>query len=164
MKHLKLFETFDVTKDEQAEDKVRRMSIHALAGKPEYVVLYLKSKPSTDELHKDLKSLDIDFADINAKKKAQHYTVGNSKAEFNLYANGPSIVVETTTTYVPSEKIVDKLKSKGWMVVASKRDRGTFIGGYSVVYMQKGEFMLYTNIGDDDDTTSIITLAEIVKE
>jgi hypothetical protein len=117
MKHLKLFETFDVKKDEQAEDKVRQMSIHALAGKPEYVVLYLKSKPSTDELHKDLEGLDIDFANINAKK-AQHYTVGNSKAEFNLYANGPSIVVETTTTYVPSEKIVDKLKSKGWRVVA----------------------------------------------
>jgi hypothetical protein len=50
------------------------------------------------------------------------------------------------------------------MESSCQRDCGTFIGGYSVVYMQKGEFMLYTNIGDDDDTTSIITLAEIVKE
>ena len=164
MKHIKLFESFDVNKDDAQDQKVRQMSIHALSGKAEYIVLYLKSKPSTDELHKDLKSLDIDFEKINAVKKAQHYTVGNAKATFNLYANGPAVTVETTTTYVPSDKIIEKLKSMGWRVVSSKRDRGTFIGGYSVVYMQKGEYMLYTNLADDDKTTSIITLNEIVKE
>lgn len=164
MKHLKLFEFFDVHKDDAQDQKVRQMSIHALSGKAEYIVLYLKSKPSTKELHKDLKALDIDFDKINAEKKAQHYTVGDSKAHFNLYANGPSITVETTTTYVPSEKLVDKLRTQGWKVVSSKRDRGTFIGGYSTVYMQKGEFMLYTNIADNDNTTAIVTLTEIIDE
>lgn len=160
MKYLQLFESFDAG----SREKLREMSIDALAGKNADIVLYLKGKPSTEELHKDLKSLDIDFEGLNAKKKAQHYTVGDTPSVFNFHDNGPVVEVAVATTYAPNDKIIDKLKSVGWSVVSSKRDRGAFIGGYSVVYMKKGECLLHTIVADDDDLTTIKTISKIVKE